>query len=159
MGKVWKSSISRKLKLRFFEATVESVLLYGCEAWTLNHKREKQLDDCYIPLLRKALNVHWAQHITNEQLHGDLKPVTEKIQRRRLKLVGHCSRHRVVAAGTVVLLVPTHGNRKKGRPATSYMEMLKQDTGPKSIDELRGCMKDRTTWREIICARLKQASK
>ena len=28
---------------------------------------------------------------------------------------------------------------------TSYIEMLKQGTGLKSIDELRGCMEDRTT--------------
>ena len=100
---------------------MESVLLYGCEAWTLNRKREKQLDGCYKRLLRKALNVHWEQHITNEQIYGDLKPVTEKIQRRRLKLAGHCVRHREEAAGKVVLWEPAHGNQKRGRPATSYI--------------------------------------
>ena len=35
LTKIWKSSLPRRLKLRLFAATVESVLLYGCEAWTV----------------------------------------------------------------------------------------------------------------------------
>ena len=45
LSKVWKSSLSRSIKISFFQATVESVLLYGCEAWTLNASLEKSLDD------------------------------------------------------------------------------------------------------------------
>ena len=37
LTKIWKSSLSRPLKLRLFAATVESVFLYGCEAWTITH--------------------------------------------------------------------------------------------------------------------------
>ena len=34
LGKVWRSSkISRKTKIRLFNACVKSVLLYGCETW------------------------------------------------------------------------------------------------------------------------------
>ena len=32
MKKIWKSSINLDLKKRFFIATVESILLYGCES-------------------------------------------------------------------------------------------------------------------------------
>ena len=35
LGKIWKSPLSRKLKVRLFLPTVESVLLYGCKAWTV----------------------------------------------------------------------------------------------------------------------------
>ena len=35
MACVWKSNLPRNIKLSFFHATVESVLLYGCETWTL----------------------------------------------------------------------------------------------------------------------------
>ena len=34
------------LKERLFVATVESVLLYGSEAWTLTKSLEKQLNGC-----------------------------------------------------------------------------------------------------------------
>ena len=52
MASVWKSNLSRDIKLRFFTATVESVLLYGCECWTLKDKLQKSLDGCYTRMLR-----------------------------------------------------------------------------------------------------------
>ena len=48
MSKIWKSSMSDQLKRRLFVATVESVLLYGSEAWTLSVQDEKALDGVYI---------------------------------------------------------------------------------------------------------------
>ena len=45
------------LKRRFFVSIVESILLYGCESWTLTEKMEKKLDGSYTRMLRKALNV------------------------------------------------------------------------------------------------------
>ena len=35
MQKIWASSMNTELKKRFFLATVESILLYGCETWSL----------------------------------------------------------------------------------------------------------------------------
>ena len=35
MRNICKSTLSRKMKLRLMHTTVESVLLYGCETWTL----------------------------------------------------------------------------------------------------------------------------
>ena len=34
MKNVWCSRLSKELKVKLFLATVESVLMYGCEAWT-----------------------------------------------------------------------------------------------------------------------------
>ena len=47
MTSVWKSSLPRHIKISFFSATVESVLLYGCECWTLTQALQKSLDGCY----------------------------------------------------------------------------------------------------------------
>ena len=44
LSKIWKSDIARQVKARFFFATVESILLYGCETWTLTPSMEKSLD-------------------------------------------------------------------------------------------------------------------
>ena len=57
LDKVWQSNMSRSLKIEFFRATVEKVLLYGAEAWTLTETLEKRLDGCYTRLLRYALNI------------------------------------------------------------------------------------------------------
>ena len=49
-------------------ACVESVPLYGSEDWTLTKSLEKQLNGCYSRLLRMVFNVHWKEHVTNEEL-------------------------------------------------------------------------------------------
>ena len=53
--KIWNSAMSREVKISFFLATVESVLLYGCETWSLTHSLEKSLNGCYTHMLRSAL--------------------------------------------------------------------------------------------------------
>ena len=83
LTKIWKSSLSRPLKLRLFAATVESVFLYGCEAWTITPKLAKEIDGCYTRMLRAVLNVHWKQHITNKELYGELPKLSDKIRQRR----------------------------------------------------------------------------
>ena len=67
LSKIWKSSLPIRFKLRLFATTVESVLLYGCEAWTTTPEIEKELDGCYYytRMLTTVLNVHWKQHMTN----------------------------------------------------------------------------------------------
>ncbi len=88
MNTVWSSCMSQLLKVRLFTATVESVLLYGCEAWTLNKRLEKWIDGCYTRMLRAVKGVHWSMHMHNSTLYGTLRPVSEKIRSRRLRLAG-----------------------------------------------------------------------
>ena len=52
MRNIWKSTLSRKMKLRLMHITVESVLLYGSDTWTLTKTLLKQLDGTYIRILR-----------------------------------------------------------------------------------------------------------
>ena len=43
LSKIWKSTLSRDLKVKLFQATVECVLLYGCESWTISNKIERKV--------------------------------------------------------------------------------------------------------------------
>ena len=70
MNKIWSSNMSQELKRRFFTATVESILLYGCEAWTITTAKETALDGTYTRMLRKAMNIHWSSKTTNKVLYG-----------------------------------------------------------------------------------------
>jgi len=68
MDQIWKSNLNRTLKIRLLTSTVESVLLYGCEIWSLSKKQEQKLDVCYRRMLRKALNISWGEYVTNKLL-------------------------------------------------------------------------------------------
>jgi len=103
MSSVWKSHISHSVKQSFFRATVETVLLYGCEAWTLTPTLERSLNGCYTRMLRAALNVKWWQHVPNSELYDNLPKVGNKVAARKAGLVGHCSRQPELPAGKVIL--------------------------------------------------------
>ena len=49
---------------------MESVLLYGSETSTVIKKLEKSVNGCYTRMLWTALNVHWQQHMNNQELYG-----------------------------------------------------------------------------------------
>ena len=155
MTKIWKSNMSKDLKIRFFIATIESILLYGCESWALSKAQEKSLDGTYTRMLRKALNIHWSSHIPNQQLYGDLPAVSNKIASRRLQLVGHCYRHPELSTQKLVLWEPTHGHRGRGRPNTTYIDTLKRDTGAFEASEIAVLMADKRLWKDLVVARLR----
>ena len=143
LRKVWTSQLSRRLKVRLFLATVESVLLYGAETWTITKSMQKQLDGCYTRMLRMAVNVSWKSHLTNEQLYMELPKVSTKVRQRRLRLAGHCVRHSEEEASKLVLWQPTEGRPRR----VTYIDNLLQDTGMENTQELRTSMEDRESWR------------
>ena len=155
LKKIWNSSLSRKIKVRLFTATVESILLYNSETWTLTKKLEKQLDGCYTRMLRMALNISWRRHPTNRELYGNLPPLSLKIRKRRLRLAGHCVRHDDEVASDLVLWQPTDGQTRRGKPATTYLKILLKDTGLESAEELRTCMMDRARWKDYVEAEVR----
>jgi len=149
LKKIWNSSLSRNIKVRLFVATVESVLLYGCGAWTLTKSLEKRINGCYTRMLRMCLGISWKQKLTNIQLYRELPKVTNKIAERRMKLAGHCIRHPELSASTLVLWKPTKGTPNPGKPAITYIDNLCDDLGVEDEEEIKTKMNDRVQWREL----------
>ena len=82
---IWRSNLDVSIKREFFKTTVESVLTYSLQAWTLTRSLESKLNGAYTRILRAALNVHWSQRVTNKKLYNDLPKITETIRYCRLK--------------------------------------------------------------------------
>ena len=154
MTSVWNSNLPRQIKLSFFYATVESVLLYGSECWTLKPALQKSLDGCYTRMLRAVLNISKTAHATNKSLYEGIPRVSHKIAARRMKLAGHCQRHQELPAGRLVLWEPTHGHRSRGRPTPSYVKILRDDAGAETTSELARCTENRDDWKQRWKARL-----
>ena len=85
LRKTWISNIPKNIKTKLFVSTVESVLLYGSETWTLTKTLNKQLNGCYTRMLRMAYNISWKEHLTNKSLYGKLHLILAKIQVRRTR--------------------------------------------------------------------------
>ena len=135
------------MKRSFFQATIVSILLYGCTTWTLIKRLEKKLNGIYMRMLRAILNKSWKQHPTRHQLYGHLPPITKTIQDKRTRHAGHCWRSRDELISDVLLWTPTYGRAKAGRPAQTYIQYICEDTGC-SPEDLPEAMNDR--WRERV---------
>ena len=150
LKKIWRLDMNCCLKRKLFVATVESVLLYGSESWTMTTKLDTAIDGCYTRMLRIALNVSWKDHMTNDALYGSLPKVSTKIRERRLQLAGHCVRHQELTASQLILWDPKHGKSSRGRRKQTYIDCLKSDTGFTNIDDIKNCMLNRDVWRSVV---------
>ena len=149
MKQIWKSKLSRKMKIRIFKATVESILLYGCQTWTVNKTLQKRMDGCYTRMLRMVLDVSWKERRTNQDLYQDLPKLSEMVRERRMRLAGHCIRHEEEIAHQLVMWEPKRGQRSRGRRAVTYLDNLKEDTNLEDAAEIRSMMTNREEWRKL----------
>ena len=159
MDNIWKSQLSRTIKLLLFLATVVSILLYGSETWSLTVAEEKRLDGTYTRMLRKVLNISWKDKITNRELYGEAEKLSTIIQRRRLQLAGHVYRDENSPARHLVTWIPKHGKTTQGRPTGTYIDTLLRDTGLHDVNELEKCMGDRDVWRQFSSRRRQDADR
>ena len=94
---------------------------------------EKELDGNYTRMLRAKLNKSWRQHPT-KQLYGYLTHITK--------------------TSGVLLWTLSHGRAKAGRPAQTYIQQLRADTGcspedqPEAMDDREVGERERERGRE-----------
>ena len=84
---IWKSDLTNKIKLIFFQAVVVSILLFGYTTWTLTKHVEKRLNDNFTRMLLAILNKSWK---TKQQMYGHIPPIMKTIQVRQTWHAGHC---------------------------------------------------------------------
>ena len=126
---LWKSALPASLKISFFRAAVESILLYGTEGWKITNKLEARLDGCYTRLLMMVLDLNWKGHHTREEIYGNFPKVFEVVRERRLNFVAHCSRRQNEPVSELVFWMRSPGTRAQGKPRLTYPKLLSQDTG------------------------------
>jgi len=95
----------------------------------------------YTRLLRKALDVSWQQHMTNQELYGKIPSAMHQLRERRLTFAGHCYRyddqpvkHLVLWEGRAGRMLRRQANR------LTYVKQLLRDLCCETVDE---CMLNR----------------
>lgn len=99
------------LKFRLLTSTLEMVLVYGSETWSLSNEYQPE---------RACLK--WA---------AMLRPTKDVNQNsaRRLRPAGYCSWHPVEDASDIVLRVPDCRSKARRCPTGRFIDMLKMDSG------------------------------
>jgi hypothetical protein len=89
LEKIWKSGLTKQLKVNLFRATVEPIILYGEETWTMNSKMHRRLDGCYTNMLRRIQNMSWKNHHTLSEIYGTIPKLSTRLAERRARFAGH----------------------------------------------------------------------
>ncbi|VDP05685.1 unnamed protein product, partial [Schistosoma margrebowiei] len=94
MKNIWNSKqLSTNIKVRIFNTNIKAVLLYGAETWRTTTIIIKKVQVCINSCLRKILNIHWPDTISNNLLWERTNQLpAEKIRNRRWKWIGHTLR-------------------------------------------------------------------
>ena len=113
-----------------------SVLLYGCQAWTILKADLSRLEAFHMQCQRRILGLRWFDFVRNETVLAisKLRSVADTIASLRHSLFGHIRRlpdsvpaHR--AARCAVLLDEGHRpnvtwRRRRGRPRLSWLKQV-----------------------------------
>ena len=67
LNRIWRcSTISFASKFKLYKSLVTSILLYGCETWTMFFDWRKRIQAFETKCLRKSLRMSYLEHKTND---------------------------------------------------------------------------------------------
>ena len=143
LDKLWKSNLPNTIKINFFRSTVEWILLYGSETWTLNSQLHKRLDGCYTNLLRRVQNISWKTHPTLETIYGKIPKLSLQLSQRRTRFAGHCFRAKDELNSDLILWKASNSRK------LTYPDIISRDTSI-PVKDLPTAMMDKDVWRQVV---------
>ena len=131
MGGLLKNRhMSLETRKRALKTYVWSVLLYGCETWTISKTMTKRLEAAEMWMWRRMLRISWTDRVTNEEVlrrMGVGRGLMKHIRERQLRFLGHVMRRGELE--NVCLTGRVEGTRSRGRPREKYMDGLVRAVG------------------------------
>jgi len=156
------SLLSKNLKIKIYRTLFLSVVLYGCETWSLTVREERRLRVFENRVLRRIFRPkrdevtgEW-RNLRNEELNDlyCLPNIFRVIKSRRMRLEGHVARMGERRDVYRVLVGKPEGKRPLGRPRRRWEDNIKmdlQEVGCGGMDWIE-LAQDRDRWRELLNA-------
>ena len=127
------SLLSKKLKIKIYRSIILSVVLYGCETWSLTLREESKLRVFENRVLRRVFGTK-RNEVTGEwrKLHNDLLSdlyslpnIVRVVKSRRMRWAGHVARMGEGRDVHRVLVGKPEGKRPLGRPRRRWGIILR----------------------------------
>ena len=139
-----------------------SVVLYGCEAWSLTLREEKELRAFENTVLRRIFGPRRVEvtgewrRLHNEELNDlySSPNIVRVIKSRRMRWAGHVARMGEERGVYRVLVGKPEGKRPLGRPRRRWVDNIRmdlQEVGCGYMDWI-GLAQDRDRWRKLVSA-------
>ena len=144
-------SLSIGIRLRILKCYIWSVMLYGCETWTVSKEMKKRLEAAEMWFIRRMMRVPWVERRTNEEVlrrAGVTRELMTVVKRRQLGYLGHVLRGDGMERDSLLGMI--EGKRAPGRQRKKYMDGIKELLGREKIEEVVELAGNREVWRSIV---------
>lgn len=130
-------NLNTKVRLRTLKCYVWSLLLYGCETWTLKKEDLKRLQAFEMWLYRRMLRISWTSRTTNMEVLGKMNTqplLVQTIKMRKTAYLGHLMRHTEYEQLQLILEGKIDGRRGLGRKKKSWLRNIRDWTNTNGND-------------------------
>ena len=103
-------------KVYLGKATVYSVVMYGCERWTIKKAEHQRIDAFELGCWRRLLRVPWTARRSNQSILKEISPeysLEGLMLKLKLQYFGHLMR-RTESSEKTLMLGKIEGRRRRG---------------------------------------------
>ena len=143
--------ITLPTKVCLVKAMVFSVVIYGCESWTVKKAECRRIDAFELWCWRRLLRVPWTARRSNQSILKKINPGISwegMLLKLKLQYFGHLMR-RVDSLENTLMLGGIEGRRRRGRQRLRWLDGM-TDSMDVSLSELWEMVIDREAWRPAI---------
>ena len=147
---IWISKV-KAYSLTLFMITYVTVVMYGCESWTVKKAERWRIDAFELWCWRRLLRIPWTARRSNQSILKEIRPgcsLEGLMLKLKLQYFGHLIQ-RVDSLEKTLMLGGIGGRTRRGQQRTRWLAGI-TDSMDVSFGELRELVMDRDAWRALI---------